>query len=126
MVKLADNRRRSQCGALMTELMVAMALLAGALLPLAYSIAKERQLARATYQRAVAMELVDGEMEILAAGGWRTFAGGRQLYRVNAVAVTNLPAGDFWLTLDSGKVQLEWKPTVKDHGGSVVREVMAK
>jgi len=106
--------------------MVAMALLAGALLPLAYSLAKERQLARATYQRTVAMEIVDGEMEILAAGGWRSFSPGRQTYRVNAAAAANLPVGNFWLTLEPGKLRLEWQPTVKGHGGSVVREAASK
>ena len=125
MVTRTENRRQ-QRGALMTELMVALALLAGGLLPLAYSIAKERQLARATYQRAVAMEIVDGEMEILAGGGWRNYPGGRQVYRVNAAAAKNLPPGDFWLTLAPGKVQLEWKPSMKGHGGSVVREAMVK
>ena len=124
-----QNLNRSharQRGVLMTELMVAMALLAGALLPLAYSLAREHKLARATYQRAVAMEIVDGEMELLVAGGGRTFANGTQRYRVNAAAATNLPAGDFWLTLTPGKLQLEWKATVKNHGGSVVREAVLK
>ena len=119
-------KRELQRGALMTELMVAMALLAGALLPLAYAMVKERQVARATYQRAVAMEIVDGETELLRAGGWRGFASGKQIYRVNATAAKNLPAGDFWLTLAPGKLLLEWQPTVKGHGGSVVREVALK
>jgi hypothetical protein len=66
------NRRRS--AALMTELVVAMAILMFALLPLAYSIVGEKRLARATYQRAVAMEIVDGELEVLAAGGWHAFS----------------------------------------------------
>ncbi len=56
-------------GGLMVELLVAMALLVGALLPLAYSIASEMRYARAAYQRAVAMEIVDGELEVVAAGG---------------------------------------------------------
>ena len=126
MVTKHSFRRRKRAGSLMIELAAATTLLAGALLPLAYSIAKERQVARATYQRAVAMEIVDGEMEILAAGGWRGFPSGRNLYRVNAAAATNLPPGGFWLTLETGRIQLEWKPTVKAHGGSVVREAKAK
>ena len=126
MVKPISDHSRMQSGSLMIELAVAITLLIGALLPLAYSMAKERQLARATYQRAVALEIVDGETEILAAGGWREFAAGRQVYRVNARAATNLPQGDFWLTLESGKFRLEWQPTVKGHGGSVVREAMPK
>lgn len=105
-----------------TEPVVAMALLAGALLPLAYSIASERRLARATYQRAVAMEIVDGELEALLGGQWRAFGPGRHDYVVRAGAATNLPAGRFELTVTEDKVRLEWRPAVKQHGGSVVRE----
>ena len=105
---------------------MAMGLLVGALLPLAYSLASEKRLARAYYQRAVAMEIVDGEMETLAAGGWRAFTPGPHEYPVSAGAATNLPPGKFLVTIESGKVRLEWLPTVKDHGGRVVREVETK
>src|SRR5437899_920578 len=107
-------------GALMIELIVAMAILTGALLPLAYSIFSERRLARASYQRAIAMELVDGEMEILAAGEWRAFAPGKHVYPVRSAATTNLPPGEFLLTVEPGKVRLEWQPGIKRHGGAVV------
>jgi len=110
----------------MTELLVAIAMLVVAFLPLAYSITSERRLARASYQRAVAIELVDGEMEVLAAGGWRNFAVGIHEYPVRANAATNLPPGRFLLTVESSKLRLEWKPSVKRHGGSVVREVRLK
>ena len=112
-----------QRGALMTELLVAMALLMGALLPLAYSIASERKFAHAAYQRAMAMEIVDGEMEVLAAGAWRAFATGTREYAVQAGAATNLPPGQFLLTVETGRLRLEWKPAIKNHGGNVVREV---
>jgi len=52
-------------------------------LPLAYSVASEKRLARASYQRAVAMEIVDGEIEILAAGEWLAFKSGAQDYQVH-------------------------------------------
>lgn len=126
MVTHNPTRRARERGALMTELLVAMALLVGALLPLAYSIAAERRLARAYYQRAVAMAIVDGEMEVLAAGGWRAFTPGTREYPVQAGATTNLPPGAFLLTIHDGKVRLEWKPAVKHHGGSVRREVTIK
>ncbi len=117
------TRGRRERGALLTELLVAMALLVGALLPLAYSIASEQRLARAYYQRAVAMVVVDGEMEVLAAGGWRAFTPGTREYPVQAGAITNLPPGAFLLTIEERVVRLEWKPAVKHHGGDVVREV---
>ena len=126
MVIQTAHHSARQRGALMTELLVAMALLAGALLPLAYSITSEKRLARATYQRAVAMEIVDGEMETLVAGEWRAFKPGAQEYPIHALAATNLPPGRFLLTLAPGKVRLQWQPEVKDHGGGVTREAVVK
>lgn len=110
----------------MVELLVAMALLAGALLPLAYSFAAERRYARAVYQRAVAMEVVDGEVEALLAGEWRAFTNGTCEYAVHAASVTNLPPGRFLLTLEPQRLRLEWHPAVRSHGGPVVREVTLK
>ena len=134
------NSRRSvrQCGALMMELLAAMALLTSVLLPLAYSMGSERRLARSLYQRAAAVEIVDGEMEVLAAGAWRAFPSGRRDYTVRAGAATNLPPGRFLLTIQIGqptlgapaslpaKLRLEWRPAVKQHGGPVVREVVVQ
>jgi hypothetical protein len=110
----------------MIELLVAMALLVGAVLPLAYSIASEKRYARALYQRAVAMEIVDGELEVLAAGHWRAFTNGVSEYPVRAAAATNLPPGRFLLTLKDKTVRLEWRPSVKQHGGAVVREAIRR
>ncbi len=127
-IETAFHRAR-RCGSLMVELLVAMALLTGALLPLAYSIysiASEKRLARASYQRAVAMEIVDGEIETLAASEWRALTPGTREYQVHAGAATNLPPGRFLVTLQDGKVRLEWRPSVKQHGGPVVREAMAR
>jgi hypothetical protein len=126
---VARHTKRASCharGSLMIELLVAMAILSGILLPIAYSVASERRFARAAYQRAVAMEIVDGEMEALAAGGWRAFTNGVGDYFIQAGAATNLPPGRFVLTMTPEKVRLEWRPNVKDHGGPVVREVRRK
>jgi type II secretory pathway pseudopilin PulG len=109
-------------GFLMIEMMVAMALLVIVLLPIAYSLASEQRFARALYQRAIAMEIVDGETEVLAAGAWHSCPGGVSEYHVSAAAAANLPPGRFWLTVASGTVRLEWRPEAKTHGGGVVRE----
>jgi hypothetical protein len=127
MVTRPTNHSTRRRGALMTELIVAMALLTGALLPLAYSITSEKRLARNSYQRAVAMEIVDGEMEILAAGEWRAFPVGSHEYSVHASAATNLPPGRFLLTITTNEVRLEWRPLAKKIGRSVViREAQIK
>ena len=123
MVTQIDHSLLRRRGSLLIELLVAMAILSGVVIPLAYSIAAERRYARAVYQRAIAMELADGEMEVLAAGGWRAFTNAVMNYPIHAGAATNLPSGRFTLTVTPEKLRLEWQPNVKQHGGPVVREV---
>ena len=120
------NRKRYQSAFLMVELLVAMALVVAVLLPFAYSFAAERRIALASYQRAVAMEIVDGEMEVLVAGEWRAFPPGTQDYHVHAGAATNLPPGRFILSVQPGKLRLRWQPALKDRGGPVSREAILK
>ncbi len=110
----------------MVELLVAVALVIGGLFPIAYSFVSERRLMRAYYHRAVALEIVDGEMEVLVAGQWRAFTPGTHDYRVNAGAATNLPSGHFLLTVQPDKVRLRWQPAFKDQGGPVTREASVK
>jgi len=119
-------RRATETGALMMEMVAAMALLTFALLPLAFSVAREQRYLRSCYQRAVALEFVDGEMEVLLAGEWRAFKDGVQPYQARGVALTNLPPGKFELTVAGPSLRLEWLPAVKDHGGTVIREAMVK
>jgi hypothetical protein len=126
MVTQTKSRSAREQGAMMTELLVAMAILVVALMPLAFSLTGERRVARAYYQRAVAMEIVDGEMEVLMAGGWRNFAPGTHEYPLRGGAATNLPPGQLLLTVEANKLRLEWKPAVRQHGGHVVREVTFK
>lgn len=117
-----QNTRRKNHGWLMAELMVALSILVLAVLPIAYSFHHERLVMRADYTRAAAMEIVDGEMEVLMAGEWRHFTSGTHAYTVNAQSATNLPPGQFTLTIATNKVRLEWQPELKDFGGPVIRE----
>jgi hypothetical protein len=126
MVTRLSSKGARQRGTLMMEMLVALALLTGVLIPAAYSIASERRFARVLYYRAVAMEIVDGEMEVLAAGQWRAFEPGTREYTVRAGAATNLPPGRFLLTVADNKARLEWRPAARRSGGPVVREVRLK
>jgi hypothetical protein len=119
----SDRRKR---GALSTELVVAIAILVAVTLPLSYGWIREARALRAGYWRAVAVEIVDGELEVLAAGEWRHFAPGSQPYPVTARAATNLPPGKFALTLENRHVRLEWKSDRHLGIGAVVRETEAK
>ena len=110
----------------MADLMVGLAIFALAMLPLAVSFSHEMRIVRASYWRAVALEVVDGEMEILAAGEWQAFADGKSGYAVKAPAATNLPPGRFEFTKSGNRLRLEWQPVERNGVGAVVREVMVK
>lgn len=120
------QRHRSghaRAGALHTEAVVALGILVAVMIPLAFTFQQETRTVRAHYYKAVAMEIVDGEIEALAAGEWRAFRPGKQSYAVRAAAATNLPPGNFLLTLDDARVRLEWIPRAGGAGGIVAREV---
>jgi hypothetical protein len=118
------NSKKS--GMLSSELMVAMAILVIAMLPLAYTFLQEQKLLRNSYRRAVAMELVDGEMEILLAGEWHSFKTGSQPYSFHGEAATNLPPGKTTLTIAGNHLRLDWQPDKKTSGGEVIREANVK
>jgi len=122
MVRTSPKER----GALTTELIVAMGMLMIAMMPLAFSFPQEQRQVRSFYQRAVAMELIDGEMEILMAGEWRAFKEGTQPYPLQGESARNLPPGKAQLTITGRHVRLEWMPEKKASGGRVVREADAK
>jgi hypothetical protein len=118
--------RREEHGFMMADLIVGMAILTIAILPLAYSFAHEAKLFRGEYYRGAAMEIVDGEMEVLAAGEWRNFHDGQQAYTVHANAAANLPPGHFQLTKTGNRLRLEWTPDKRRDAKPVVREITIK
>jgi len=121
-----DRSRTRERGLLMVDLVVGMAILTLAIIPLAFPFAHERQLLRNEYFRGVAMEIVDGEMEILAAGEWRDFPEGAQPYVVHASAAARLPSGHFLLTKTGRHLRLEWSSDQRRGISPVIREVTIK
>ena len=111
---------------MLLELIVAIMILVIALFPLITSFASVHKSVRIGYQRAIAMELVDGEMEYLLAGGWREFKEGTQPYTLRGDSVTNLPQGKTVLTVNGKHLKLEWSPDKKDTGGIITREAVAR
>jgi hypothetical protein len=113
-------------GFLEVDLVVGLAILTLAVLPLGFAFAHERQALRMEYCRSVANEIVDGEMEILAAGAAKNLPDGAQSYSVHANALSQLPPGHFQLTKTGSHLRLEWQPDRKHRGGPVVRETTLK
>ena len=122
-MRLKPNRCR---GALATEAIVALGILVLVFVPIAMTFLQESKALRAYYFKAVAMEIVDGEMEAIAAGEWRAMTSGTQNYSVRAASATNLPPGEFLLTLTNTRARLEWVPKKRGVGGAVAREVILR
>lgn len=118
---IRPNPRRAW---LVLELMLALSIMAIAMIPLAFSFRGEQKLVRTHYYQVVAMEIVDGEMEILRAGQWRAFTEGEHDYPVNAAAATNLPPGQFILNRTLTNLVLEWRPKTRGKGLPVRREIV--
>jgi len=113
-----SNRR----GFSVVELVVALTIFVATILPLSIAYLKDQKLCRAYYYKGLAMEIVDGEMEVLRHGQWRQYPPGVHDYAVRADAATNLPSGKFHLTVETHAMRLEWQPEEKGNGGKIVRE----
>jgi hypothetical protein len=114
--------RQARRGFLQVDLAVALAILSIAILPLGYTFVRERELLKIEYQRSVANEIVDGEMEILAAGAGRNFPDGSQMYPVQSRAAAALPPGHFELIKAGNHLRLAWMPDARWGLGAVIRK----
>jgi hypothetical protein len=122
----AHHKHRRQHGILQLDLIAALAILTIAIMPLGFSFMRERQVLRNEYHRSVITELVDGEMEILAAGAAKNLPDGSQNLAVQSQALTKVPAGQFQLTKSGNHLQLTWTPDAKCGVSAVVREATLK
>ena len=120
---MKTNRKTSRRrGFLEVDLLVGLAILALAIVPVGFAFARERQALKNEYLRAVANEVVDGEMEILAAGAAKDLPDGMQNYPVQSRAAAVLPPGKFELTKTGKHLRLEWCSDAKCGVSAVVRE----
>ena len=110
MVISKNERRKERGSALLVELVGAMLVLTLAIMPITLMLLKDQRACQEHYYKAVAMEIVDGEMEVLRAGYWKEFKQGAQSYPTTANSATNLPEGELRLTLQGEKIRLEWEP----------------
>lgn len=122
MVILRSSRRRT--GALTTDLVVALAILAMAVLPMGVHFGRETAAARENYRRAVAMELVDAEIEILRAGEWKRLHEGTQEWNLDGRAAGNLPGSRLLAHRHDRSVRLEWFSRTNARLPQVIRKAV--
>jgi hypothetical protein len=120
------NQNHWKQGSMSIELVLALTIVTTILLPLGFSFVEEQHACRVYYWRAVAMEAVDGEMEVLAAGEWRAFPQGVQPYVVHSESAKYLPPGKFVLRVHERNLHLEWRPDKMRNGAPVIREAVGR
>ena len=125
-MKIKLNSVNGRRGFLQIDLAVALAILGIAILPLGYAFQRERKALQVEYQRSVINELVDGEMEILAAGAVKNLPDGSSVLIVQSHASEKLPLGHFQLTKTGDHLHLEWSADEKCGVSSITREATLK
>ena len=120
---LTRRGSRSHRGSMTLEALTAIGVLSLILGSFAVAYVYEQKACRISYLRAAAMEIVDGEMELLAAGEWKAYKAGPQEYPVSSEAAKNLSGGRFLLIVEGKRLRLEWTPPQGHEAARVVREV---
>ena len=124
---LSRTIRLARCRAILQmDVAIALSLLALVFIPLSVSSSGDLDLARRHYFEAVALQLIDGEMDVLLAGERRKYTTGEHRIKPVGEAVQNLPEGEFVLTVHDQKLTLAWVPTKRAKWGRVERVVELK
>ena len=123
--------QRRLAGYIQADLITAFAVISLTLLPLGYGYVHHRRLVRNATTRAVVLELIDSEMEVLAAGEHRAFAEGSRAYPLRGLAVRDLPPGECTVVksnLPDSRIHLTlaWTPTREGLLKPVQREITFK
>ena len=121
-MKLQGSKFHRRAAILAVDFTIAMAMVVLVVAPISHSWLNEQRVIRNYYYRAVAIQIVDGEMEILAAGAGSNAADGSTEYQTTAQAAENLPPGKFHLERSGKKLTLSWRPEKRSHGSEVKRE----
>ncbi len=111
---------------LQLDVAVAITVLALVFIPLSISSSGDLDLARRHYFEAVALQLIDGEMDVLLAGERQKYTTGEHRITPVGESVQNLPEGEFVLTVHDQKLTLAWVPTKRAKWGRVERVVELK
>lgn len=120
------TRLTNRLAFLQLDVAVAITVLALVFIPLSVSSSGDLDLARRQYFEAVALQLIDGEMDVLLAGERRKYTPGEHQIKPVGEAVQNLPEGEFVLTVHDQKLTLAWVPNKRAKWGRVERVVELK
>jgi hypothetical protein len=119
------NRRqesgRRTAGAIHLETILALALTAAVLLPISGIVVTQRRMASDLARHLMMIELVDGEMELIASGDWVRFSEGTHSIPLPSPEGFVPPVGELTLERHGREFRLTWRPTNRWIGGGIER-----
>ena len=113
---------RRPAGALTIELVVAAAMLLTVFLPLGLGLVTQHRQARDLHLRAVIMQHLDGELEVLSAGGWRQLPAEGRRWELAPQPGALVPRGHFEAVAADGWLRVSWQPAPGQRGRTLQRE----
>ena len=125
-MKLPRPRSMRCLAFIQLDIALAIVILGLIFIPLSVTSSAKLDLARRHHFKAVALNLIDGEIDVLLAGEIKKYKPGESLITPPGEAVGSLPKGEFILTLNDKIFKLEWVPEKSTKWGRVQREVNLK
>ena len=108
------------------DVVLGIALLLLVFIPFSVTSSGELDLARRQQFQAVALQMIDGEMDVLLAGERQKYAAGEHTITPPGEAVQSLPEGKFVLTVGEKELTLAWTAVKQAKWGRVERVVKLK
>ena len=108
------------------QLDVALAVSILLLVFIPFSVTSSSKLDLARRQHFVALQMIDGELDVLMAGERQKFSPGEHKITPPGEAVKTLPVGEFILTVEEKQLTVAWVPEKEAKWGRVEREVILK
>ena len=106
--------------------MLAVSILMLLFIPFGVTSSGKLDLARRQHFEAVALQMIDGELDVLLAGERQKYPLGEHKITPPGEAVKTLPVGEFILIVKEKQLFLAWVPEKEAKWGRVEREVTLK
>jgi len=108
------------------DVVLAVSILILLFIPFGVTSSGKLDLARRQHFEAVALQMIDGELDVLLAGERQKYPLGEHKITPPGEAVKTLPVGEFILIVKEKQLSLAWVPEKGAKWGRVEREVTLK
>ena len=108
------------------DVALAVSILLLVFIPFSVTSSSKLDLARRQHFKAVALQMIDGELDVLMAGERQKYIPGEHKITPPGEAVKTQPVGEFILTVQENPRTIAWVPEKEAKWGRVEREVTLK